>query len=217
MTRVVTVKSTGEAELVFLGSFKFVFVKAATAPFQISFDGSTFSPANQNDRYALGAPQGSLSLMALNGNAATVTLLYSDQPISSQDTAQSNAKSFILGNLGVATAPALNGDARSAAQIAAGLPVADVNGYLQITAAMRCNIPGVTGTARRQLIFFSVSPNSQYPVTVLDPNSSPAGDFAAITIAPGQQIQLTTDSQLLVSGAGGTALVTIGQIFLNNG
>jgi len=115
----------------------------------------------------------------------------------------SQASTYLYGNLGIAvSAAAITGPPP--------VPACDAYGYLQITNAMNLAISGIDRFGKlRQTITFSVSPTSPAPLNILDAYGNPF-----MTISAGQQIALNTNSTLVVSGATGTAAVTIGQIFL---
>jgi len=92
------------------------------------------------------------------------------------------------------------------------LPACDANGFLLVTNAMALLISGVDSNGRRrQSIVFSMASNSPASLNVLDANGA-----AYMTLAAGDKIERVTDSNFTISGAGGTAWVTIGQDFLAN-
>ena len=140
----------------------------------------------------------------INPNAVDVTLSFVIGDTASQytpdDNANSNAPSYAYGNLGVPVSTAA----------ANGLPQCDANGFLLITNAMALVVAGTNNGHRRQIITFSMSANSPAALNLLDANG-----LAFMTILAGQQIMLVTDSTFTLSGAGGTAWVTVGQIFLS--
>jgi len=72
-------------------------------------------------------------------------------------------------------------------------------------------VSGTNNGHRRQLVTFTMAPATSYAyaLNILDANG-----FSVMTMLPGQIIALPTDSDLYISGAGGTAGVTIGQMFL---
>jgi hypothetical protein len=141
----------------------------------------------------------------VNQNAVAVTISFwigdDAAKFTADDNSTANASTFALGNLGVAVG----------AVAANGLPACDGNGYLLITNAMALIVAGTYQGHRRQIITFSLSANSPAPLNLLDANG-----FAFMTIAAGQQIALVTDATFTLSGAGGTAWATVGQIFLNS-
>ena len=194
--------ASGSPEKRSLGSYTHVRITAVNAPCEVSFDGQVWQPAAQNNSFGPLNPAASdIYFRASGGVAAVVSFTFGLTPQSGQDTAQSNAQTYALGNLGVAIG----------AGAAGGLPACDGDGYLQITNAMAFVVPGTNNNHRRQVITFSVSKNSPASLNLLDANG-----FAFMTIAAGQQIALSTDAQFTLSGAGGTAWVTVGQIFLSN-
>jgi hypothetical protein len=203
MTRSTDIAANGAIAQEVLGAFNFLYVLTATASFQISFDGNTWVDSGGNKKYdRTGKGSERVYFRAKNGVAATVTFDYDLSPISFQDTAQSNRATAALGNFGIATGAAAAG----------GKPACDANGYLQITNAMNLAVAGTNASGqRRQVIIFSLATASPAPLNVLDPNG-----FAFMTIAAGQTISLVTDSAFILSGAGGTAWATVGQIFLAN-
>lgn len=200
MNRTTQVPANGQPVQETLGSFKFLRIRKLTSPVLISFDGNDWLTANLNDQFT---PKGAqrVYFQSAAGVGITVEFSYGNVSFTAQDTAQSNAQTYALGNLGIATG----------AGAAGALPACDGNGYLQITNAMALVVPGTNNSHRRQIITFSVAAGSPAPLNLLDANG-----FAFMTIASGQQIALATDAQFTLSGAGGTAWVTVGQIFLSN-
>jgi hypothetical protein len=201
MQYTVKINATGEVEQRSIGAYKFVMIRSATAAFQLSFDGVTWRNAGANDRFPLSKSYDAIYFKALNANAATVTFEAAKQAFTTQDTAQSNRPTAAQGNLGIANNTAA----------ANGLPQCDGNGYLYITNSMALNVAGTNDTGnRRQIIIFSVAANSPAALQVMDANGN-----GFMTIPAGTVIPLVTDSTFILSGAGGTAYVTIGQMFLS--
>lgn len=81
----VTVKATGETEERSAGGFSYIYIRSATANFQISFDGNEWSDAHQNDNW--GPITGHrIYFRALNGAASTITADVGRKPFVTQDT-----------------------------------------------------------------------------------------------------------------------------------
>ena len=157
-----------------------------------------------------------------NTNALPVTVGYwiGDKAISfaPADNSVSAAATFVYGNLGVAVGQGVNA-------AYAGSPACDALGYLAISNAANLLIPsvGVRGKAqghRRQAIIFTLAATGYIvPATGLATvslNVLDSSGFVVMTIPPGGIIQISSDSDLSVSGAGGACGVSIGQIFLAN-
>lgn len=196
----VNLQASGAVETVATGTFNFLRILTATAAFQISFDGSHWKDAAKNNYYQQNSQR--VYFRTVNGQAAAVVFASDLNEISAQDTAQSNAPTFALANLGVATGAAAG----------AVLPACDANGYLQITNNMMLLVSGMNNGRPRQSIVFSVSAGS---LNVLTPDSTVGTQYVFMTIPAGQVILLDSSTDWILSGAGGTAKVSVGQIFLN--
>jgi len=205
----VTIAASGAPEKRSLGSYAYVVIRDATVAAEVSFDGQVWQPAGRNDSFGpLSPPASDIYFRASGGAAGTVTFAFGLQKLVQQDTAQSNAKTFLLGNCGIATnsnvttLPASDGSQQV-------IPC-DASGYLSIPNNFNILVPGTNGAKRRQMILFGVSSLSPMGLNIQDSNQC-----AVMTIAPGQQVVLSTDSDLYMSGAGGIAKATVGQIFLS--
>ena len=97
------------------------------------------------------------------------------------------------------------------APAAGGNPACSALGFLQITDGMLLKVPGVKDGKRRLDVTFCLQTGSAFNLNVLD-----ATGKAFMTIPPGATVQKVMDADFFVSGAGGTAAVTIGQVFLKN-
>ena len=185
-----------------LGAYRYIFVRKLTGTAEVSFDGQNWNPVFQNDRFTMPEPlPAKIFFRATNSVAAVATFLASLEPITAQDTATSVAATEIFGNIGIATGAAATG----------ALPACDSTGFLQITDGMNLKVSGTRNGKRRLDVTFCVKTGSTYNVNILD-----ASGFAFMTIAPGQTIQKVMDADFWVSGAGGTAKVTIGEVYLKN-
>ena len=186
-------------------------VKTVGGSATVALDGKGPTPVSGGT--VLNGPFSTVNIF--NGSAAdwTITFFVGDAAVlfAPGDNSTNNAKSYLWGNLGIKT----NAGASSTF---VGAPACDANGFLQITNAMYLLVSGNRNGARRQVLTLSVDPNAAFALNVLDPNSGPGGEFAAITLAKGSQIELLTDSDgvLSASGVGLFVGVTIGQIFLSN-
>lgn len=104
MNRDISIPASGASVAVPLGPFKYLMIRAADVAFKISFDGTYWQDARQNDRFdkSLANPVlEKIFLMAVNGLAAAVTILYDDKVISAQDTAVQNVATSLLCNGGL--------------------------------------------------------------------------------------------------------------------
>lgn len=175
-------------------------VKTSTLPLTVALDGKEAQPVQSGT--VLPGPFNSLNFFNASAVDVTVSFYVGDAAVlfSPQDNQQASASTYVYGNLGIATG----------AGAAGGNPACDGNGFLQITNAMALPVPGTNNGHRRQTITFALSGQSPASLNVLD-----ASGRAFMTILAGQQIALDTDAALVLSGAGGTAWVTVGQIFLS--
>ena len=192
----------GSPQPLALGAYAFIVMRSVNGTVEVSFDGQTWQPALQNDKFGPLEPNpNNIFFRATNGVAATVTFIASLKEIRIQDTATSVAATEIFGNLGIAVgAPAAGGN-----------PACSALGFLQITDGMLLKVPGVKDGKRRLDVTFCLQTGSAFNLNVLDKNG-----FAFMTIAPGAALQKVMDADFWLSGAGGTASVTIGQVFLKN-
>ena len=177
-------------------------VKSCTLPITAAFDGGNALPIGAGT--ALPIAGGFKFINFFNPNTVAVTLsgfigerAVEFQP---QDNSQSNSGHYAFGNLGIAFGASASG----------GLPACDSSGFLQVTSGMNLSVPGTNNGHRRQIITFSVSAASASNLQILDANG-----FAFMTILPGNDRAFVTDSAFKISGASGTAAVTIGEIYLN--
>jgi len=194
----VNLTADGSVQAVATGTFNFLRVLSDTAAFQISFDGNTWKDAAKNNYFKQTASR--VYFRTVNGAASAVVFACDAKEIQAQDTAQSNSPTNAVGNLGIANGTAAGN----------GNPQCDNNSYLYITNAMALNVPGVNAAGnRRQIIIFSVPTTSPAPLQVLDANGN-----GFMTIPAGTVIPLVTDATFILSGAGGVAYCTIGQMYL---
>jgi hypothetical protein len=182
---------------------KVLSMKACTLPLMVSFDSGDSHPVKGGQVIPRADEFNNVNFVNNNSVSVTFDFYIGDEaaPYAPADNSQSNASSYAFGNLGVAVGAGAVG----------GLPACDANGFLQITNALALVVPGTNNGHRRQIITFSMSSSSPAPLNLLDANGC-----AYMTILAGQQIQLVTDATFTLSGAGGTAWVSVGQIFLNN-
>ena len=183
---------------------KVLSVKSSTLPLTICFDGQDSDAACKAGRVFDYSPGGFTTVNLTNPNAVAVTITFyiGDAAVTyaPDDNANSNAQMIPLGNMGVAIGAAAAG----------GLPACDSTGFLLVTNAMALALPGVDSAGRRrQSVVFSMASNSPASLNILD-----ATGCAYMTLAAGDKIERVTDANFTLSGAGGTAWVTIGQDFL---
>lgn len=201
-SRITNIAATGAIAQETLGTYRYLYIDSATRAFELSFDGNAWQPGVANKYYDLSATvQSRVYFRAVNGLAATVNFSYNVQPFTVQSTAQSNASTYCVGNLGIATGASSTSE----------LPACDVHGNLLITNAMSLLIEGTHEGNQRQMITFAVDKSSSASLNVLDPDGN---NFK--TMNPGDDFAYPTDSIFYLSGAGGTALVSVGQIFLKS-
>jgi hypothetical protein len=185
-------------------------VKTVGGSATVALDGKGPTPVSGGT--VLNGPFSTVNIF--NGSAAdwTITFFVGDAAVlfAPGDNSTNNAKSYLWGNLGIKTNTAANSYPNA--------PACDANGFLQITSNMYLLVSGTRNGARRQVLTLSVSPTAPVYLNVLDPNSGADGEYAAITLAAGSQIELLTDSDVILSasGVGQVVGVTVGQIFLSN-
>lgn len=188
-------------------------IKDCSGPLTLAFDGAQPMPIFSGT--VLNGPFHGLQFFNAGSVPVTVNFFTGPQAVNFAPAAasQSNSKSLIVGNLGVVS----SGSSGYGQAVTTVPPIADNRGYLQVTDAMRLLVSGTRNGLRRQVLLISVDTAATHALNVLDASSSLAsGDCAALTLQPGAQVELLTDSDVIFSGAGGTVGVTIGQIFLSN-
>lgn len=198
MSNPITISADGAVKRIVIGRFRYLVLRRASNPVQISFDGSWFKPARQGMTFGP-IDATSVTFKAENGLASDVEFDTDMQPLTYQEQAQSNASTYAFGNLGVAIGGAAAG----------GLPACDANGYLQITNGMALLLDSTKDGNRRVSVTLTVAANSPAPLNVLDENGK-----AMMTVIAGDQVEIVHDAKLKLSGAGGTAWATVGQFFL---
>ena len=184
-----------------LGTFKYLIFRKVTAACSSSLDGNDWKPVTKNDRLGPLSNCDRIFFQATAGVVASVTFDFDILPVNAQDTAQSNASTYAIGNLGIANGAAAAG----------GKPACTAAGFLAITDAMAFPIPGTDNGHGRQMITFAVSKNSPASLNVLDENG-----FTFKTMDAGDDFAYPTDAKFILSGAGGIAWVSVGQIFVRN-
>ena len=100
---------SGAVETRNAGQFQYVYIRSASAPFQLSLDGVNFFEAKQNDKYQTTNAAGKhITAKSISGAVIKVVLIHSVSPIVTQDTAvqASAAPTIVVGNFGrVANSP----------------------------------------------------------------------------------------------------------------
>jgi hypothetical protein len=192
-------------------------LKAATLPVNVAFDGGTERSLKAGAVINLTATGGFKLVTLINKNSVAVTVTFYIAEVaaafSANDNAASNAQTYLYGNCGIANSananlPNSDGSNGGVTNIAC-----DASGYLSIPNTPNIKIVGTNTGHRRQVIIFSIAPTtvSANGLNVLDPNG-----ITVLTIPAGSPpVAFPTDSDVFVSGAGGTAKVTIGQVFLS--
>ena len=185
-----------------LGAYRFIVMRLVNGTVEVSFDGQTWRQAIQIDKFGpLDPNPPAIYFRSTNGVAAAVNFIASLDEVRIQDTATSVAATEIYGNLGIAVGAAASG----------ANPACSALGFLQITDAMNLPVLGTRNGKRRLDVTFCVQAGSAFNLNVLD-----ATGKAFMTIPPGATIQKVMDADFYLSGAGGTAAVTVGQVFLKN-
>lgn len=182
-------------------------VKIATLPVNFQTNGGPNQLVSAGT--VLPIQPGQIAFSNPNAVSVTVSFWLADREItfSPADSSGSNAKDALFGNCGIANGAtvALPNDAAGTTNI-----TCDGNGFLTIPNTPNILIPGTRNGLRRQTITFSLKSTGTVSLNVLDPDKN-----TYITIAPGgPPVQITTGSDLYVSGVGAGCLVTIGQQFL---
>lgn len=182
---------------------KVLTVKSCPLALTVCFDGQDTDANFKSGRVY---DQGSFrTVNIINPNSASVTVTYiigdTAASYSPDDSSASIAASYALGNLAILNSAAATGS----------LPACNAFGYLQITDGMALWILGTNNGHRRQIITFSMSSTSPASLNILESNGA-----TFMTLSAGDKIVLITDADFYLSGAGGTASVTVGQIFLLN-
>lgn len=196
-----TLPANGLPSSLALGAYKFVVIRKMSGTVEVCFDGQQWHPAAQNDRFTMPAEMTEIAFRATNAVAATVSFIASLETLNIQDTATSVAATKIFGNLGIANGAPATG----------ALPACSALGFLQITNAMNLLVSGTKDGKRRLDVTFCVKAGTAINLNVLDENG-----FAFMTIPPGATVQKVMDADFYLSGAGGLAEVTVGQVFLKN-
>jgi len=183
-------------------------IKTATLPVTVILNGGTsqLCPAGT----VLHLPAGvSNQITFKNANAANIQISYwfADDavPFSANDYSQALAATVLEGDLNIPPSSA-------AGAIFTNSPASDANGYLKITNGMAFKVAGQNSAGhRRQYITLTMAPTgtSAFNLLVADINGN-----VAMVLVPGAQIGLPLDSDIYLSGSGGTAFVAIGQHFL---
>ncbi|HEV2691552.1 MAG TPA: hypothetical protein VG347_01510 [Verrucomicrobiae bacterium] len=178
-------------------------LKSATLPVYVVFDGGQERFSKSGRVYDFG---GFSSGTILNRQTVAVDVIFfvGDKvaDFAQDDNTVGNVKHRAYGNMGIGDGAAANGGL--------GLPACNALGYLQIGAAALLLVPGVNLGNTRQSITFDVAANSAANLQVKDL----AGNTCQ-NIPPGQARLIVTDSQLRISGVGGTASVCITEIYQN--
>ncbi len=201
MNRTVIIAADGTINQQTLGDFKYLKIRAASTAFQLSWDGSEWRDAALNDEFDAPDGQQRIYFRVTTGIASTVTFTYQVLPFKSQDTAQSQAKTYLFGNGGIANGAAAAG----------GNPSCNASGYLQIANALNWRLPGTNNGHRRQSLIITVKgAGSDLNIALAD------GTTFCNIINGSQTVTIITDADLYLSGAGGNSSVTVGEIYLQN-
>ena len=189
----------------FATSEKVLTVKTCSLPITVAFDGGPNEPCSAGSVFNLSGD----SITFANANATDVTLefwLANDvMAFSPSDSSVSNAETYLLGNLGHANN---SSDLWATDGVARGVNVSAA-GWASLSTLYNYFVSGKDNGHRRQFVVFAVSSSSSSVLNVMD-----ASLRTFLQVAPGQIVQLTTDSDIYVSGATGQCFCSIGQCFL---
>lgn len=167
MNRTITIPANGAPVAVPLGVFKYLAIRAANLPFQISFDGAYWQATRQNDRFDKSQSEPLLEkvyFMATAGLAASVVIEYDTKPIQFQDTAQTSQTTSARGCGGSGIALTI-----PKAKITGGADyVYNAGAAVDLTiAATVVSVPGVVNGKKRKTIYFN-NKNSANDIAVFD-------------------------------------------------
>lgn len=153
MNREIYIPASGAVQSVPLGPFKYLAIRSADLAFQISFDGSYWQNAKQNDRWdkSTSAPLlEKIYFRAFNALTANITIDYDTKPLGNQDTAVSSQLNTARGTGGSGIAISLN---KAKAQGGADY-VFNAGNPVDLTTAVT-KIPGIVNGKTRKTIYFN--------------------------------------------------------------
>lgn len=154
MNRDISIPGNSVSVAVPLGPFKYLMIRSADVAFKISFDGAYWQTARQNDRFdksQSNPPPEKIYVMAVNGLAANVTVIYDSKQISAQDISVQNVATTILCNGGQ---PGLQLFPKAKQKISgADWTLASVNA-VDVLASQAVKIPGTQNGRKRKTITF---------------------------------------------------------------
>ncbi len=185
-----------------------------TGAFSVLTEKSSFDVISPGDGFGDVNSDAFARLTFYNPGAVAITVKFyvGTQPCSIATTAiGANAATYLFGSLGITNGANANiakqgGGTQNVTNSAAG--------YCTIPNAVNVLIDNTNNGHRRQVLYLSIAPTtlSSIGLNVLDPNG-----LTIMTIPAGSPpVAIVSDSQVYVSGAGGPALVTIGEVYLSN-
>jgi hypothetical protein len=195
MNHNVNIRSSGAPTSINTGAFKFLRITVATLPFQISFDGSSWENAKQNDYFS--KPFTRLAFRAANGLASNVTFVCENSPIAGQDTAQTSQSSSARGCGGSGIALTI----KKAKAVGGADYVYNAGAAVDLNAADTVvKVPGIVNGKTRQTIYFD-NRNSATDICVFDAN----GGLWQYLKAGKDTPVFTTSSDFYLGGMGGNS------------
>ena len=153
-----------------------------------------------------------ITFIETQGYANTVVYDAGDEEFQGEiQVSGANAASYMYGNCNIANSASANLPNSAGGNTSVACTA---DGYLTFPNNANVLISSTNAGHRRQQIIFSIAPTTKgiYGVNVLDANQN-----TFMTIPAGSPpVALITDSDLYISGAGGNAYCSVGQVFLNS-
>jgi hypothetical protein len=190
MNQDITIAANGTvAQMILGGNYQYFRVRKTTVPFQMSWDGATFFDGQQNDDFGP-QKQSRIYFRCKNGQAATATILYDQNPFGGQDTTSSDVTSYAYGNGGLSYYQV----AAVAQKIGGGVFDITSNVQVDLTVAGAIVIPGArNGQKRKQITFMNMG---AVDALIFDAN----GGFFFYCAANNVPYTFQTDSTFYVYG-----------------
>ena len=168
----ITVAATGAPEKRALGGYLYVRINSVTlnAAVEVSFDGETWQPANQNDSFGPLSPEAkNIYFRSSNGLASMVVFTHGKTPVAGQDKSVNDDPTYLLCCGGAAGSPAIikaQDGGGASWTVTTGVGVANLANLLKIV--------GVNaGHKRKQITFQNSTLGNGSDVMVFDKNGFP--------------------------------------------